>query len=82
MLKKKNLSQFLKNYITFFPKKLSLSSQKYRFGIRDLRSAIRKKTFSGSRIQGSKRHWIPDPDLQQWEKCYNFFCYEMSQYYK
>jgi hypothetical protein len=29
-------------------------------------SGIRKKPIpdSGSRIQGSKRHWIPDPDLQ------------------
>jgi hypothetical protein len=41
--------------------KLSLSSQKYEFGIRDPRSGIRdqKKTYSGSRIQGSKRHRIP-----------------------
>ena len=23
-----------------------------------------EKTYSGSRIQGSKRHWIPDPDPQ------------------
>ncbi len=30
-------------------------------GIRDQGSG---KTFSGSRIQGSKRHRIPDPDLQ------------------
>jgi hypothetical protein len=29
-----------------------------------LGSGIRypEKTYSGSRIQGSKRHWIPDPD--------------------
>jgi hypothetical protein len=25
-----------------------------------------EKIYSGSRIQGSKRHWIPDPDLQHW----------------
>ncbi len=50
---RKNLGQEL------FTQKLSLSSQKYRFGIRD-----QKKTYSGSRIQGSKRHWIPDP--QPW----------------
>jgi hypothetical protein len=45
------------------PKKLSLSSQKYGFGIRDPGSEIRdpEKTYSGSRIQGSKRHRIPDP---------------------
>jgi hypothetical protein len=30
-------------------------------GIRDL-----EKTYSGSRIQGSKRHRIPDPDPQHW----------------
>jgi hypothetical protein len=27
-------------------------------------SEIREKTYSGSRIQGSKRHRIPDPDPQ------------------
>jgi hypothetical protein len=37
-------------------KHLSLSSQKYGFGIRDPKSGIRD--------QGSKRHRIPDPDLQ------------------
>jgi hypothetical protein len=26
------------------------------------------KTYSGSRIQGSKRHRIPDPDTQHWNK--------------
>ena len=31
-----------------------------------LGSRIRKKTHSGSRIQGSKRHRIPDPDPQHW----------------
>jgi hypothetical protein len=40
---------------------LSLSSQKYGFGIRDP-----EKTYSGSRIQGSKRHPIPEPDPQHW----------------
>ncbi len=29
-----------------------------------LGSGIREKTYSGSRIQGSKRHRIPDPDPQ------------------
>jgi hypothetical protein len=35
-------------------------------GIRDPGSGIRdpEKTYSGSRIQGSKRHRIPDPDPQ------------------
>ncbi len=40
---------------------VSLSSQKYGFGIRDP-----EITYSGSRIQGSKRHRIPDPDPQHW----------------
>jgi hypothetical protein len=53
---KKNLGQFSKNYMNFLPKKLSLSSQKYGFGIREP-----EKTYSGSRIHGSKRHRILDP---------------------
>jgi hypothetical protein len=34
----------------------------------DLGSGIRdpEKTYFGSRIQGSKRHRIPDPDPQHW----------------
>jgi hypothetical protein len=47
----KNLGQFSKNYRTFYPKKLSLSSQKYGLEIRDSGSGIRKKTYSGSRGQ-------------------------------
>ncbi len=47
-----------KKYSTF-TQKLSLSSQKYGFGIRDP-----EKSFSGSRIRGSKRHWSPGPDPQ------------------
>jgi hypothetical protein len=47
---------------------LSLSSQKYEFGIRDPRSGIRdpEETYSGSRIQVSKntQSRIPDPDPQ------------------
>jgi hypothetical protein len=37
-------------------------------GIRDPGFGIRKETWSGSRIrvQGSKRHGIPDPDPQHW----------------
>jgi hypothetical protein len=35
-----------------------------------------EKTYSGSRIQGSKRHRIPDPDPQHWKfhvsKCLMF----------
>jgi hypothetical protein len=51
----KNVVQFSKNFKTFYPK----NCQKYGFGIRDP-----EKTYSGSRIQGSKRHRIPDPDPQ------------------
>jgi hypothetical protein len=36
---------------------MSKSSSKYSLGIRDP-----EKTHSGSRIQGSKRHRIPDPE--------------------
>jgi hypothetical protein len=57
----KKYRSIFKELLNFFLKKLSLSSQKYEFGIRVPRSGIRKKTYSGSRIQGSKRHRIPDP---------------------
>ncbi len=50
-LKKKNFQRIIEN----FTLKLSLSSQKYWFGIRDP-----EKTYFGSR--GQKRHRIPDPD--------------------
>jgi hypothetical protein len=65
MLKKKVWSIF-KELSNFLPKKLSLSSQKYGFRIRDPRSGIRdpEKTYSRSRIRGSKKHRIPDPDPQ------------------
>jgi hypothetical protein len=56
VLKKKMWANF-QRIIELFTQKLSLSSQKYGFGIRDP-----EKTFSGSRIQGSKRHRIPNPD--------------------
>jgi hypothetical protein len=52
--------EMLNKKLNFLPKYLSLTltSQKYGFGIRDP-----EKTYSGSRIrvQGSKRHQIPDP---------------------
>jgi hypothetical protein len=59
---------------------LSLSSQKYEFGIRDP-----EKTYSGYRIQGSKRHRIPDPDPQTLLltfgnlKCVEHLCVELLQ---
>ncbi len=52
MLKKKVLGQFSKNYRNFLPKKLSLSSLKYRFGIQNPRSRTRKKP-------------IPDPGVKK-----------------
>jgi hypothetical protein len=55
MLKKK-CGPIFKELLKFLPKKFSLCSQIYGFGIRDP-----EKTYSGSRIQGSKRHRIPDP---------------------
>ncbi len=45
-------------------KNLSLSPQKYRFGLRGSEIGDPEKIYSGSRIQGSKRHRIPDP--QHW----------------
>ncbi len=54
-LKKKIWANF-QRIIELFTKKLSKSSSKYGLGIRDP-----EKTHSGSRIQGSKRHQIPDP---------------------
>jgi hypothetical protein len=58
MLKKKIWANF-QRIIEFLLKKLSLSSQKYGFGIRDPRSGIRKKTHSGSQNPGVKK--APDP---------------------
>jgi hypothetical protein len=56
MLKKTNWA-ILKELQNFLTKKLSLSSQKYGFEIRDPR-----KTYSGSRIQGVKK--APDPGFR------------------
>jgi hypothetical protein len=47
----------------FNPKKWFLSSRKYDPGCS---SRIRMLNFYPSRIQGSKRHRIPDPDPQHW----------------
>ncbi len=41
----------------FLPKKLSLSSQKNEFGIRDLRSGIRKKPIPDPGSRGQKGIW-------------------------
>jgi hypothetical protein len=75
VLKKKNWANFQRN-IKLFTKKivkklLKIWSWDQRSGIRDPRSGIRdpEKTYSGSRIQGSKRHRIPDPDPQHLMYC-------------
>jgi hypothetical protein len=62
VLNKKIWANF-QRIIELFTQKIVISSQKDGFGIRDPRSGIREleKTYSGSRIQGSKRHRIPDP---------------------
>ncbi len=63
----KNLGKFSKNYRTFYPKNVT---KLLKIRVRDPGSEIRdpEKTYSGSRIQGSKRHRIPDPDPQHWKK--------------
>ncbi len=65
MLKKIIWANF-QRIIELFTHNLSISSQKYGFEILDPESEIRdpEKTYSGSLIQGSKRHRIPDPDPQ------------------
>jgi hypothetical protein len=65
MLKKKIWANF-QRIIELFTQKIVNKPQKYGFGIRDPGFEIRdpEKTYSGSRIQGSKRHQIPDPDPQ------------------
>ncbi len=66
MCGRKKFGPIFQELLKFLPKKLSPSPQKYGFGIRDPGSEIRDPeiTYSGSRIQGSKRHRIPDP--QHW----------------
>jgi hypothetical protein len=67
MLKKKNWANFQRIIELFTQKIFSKLSKIWVWDpgseIRDPGSEIRdpKKTYSGSRIQGSKRHRIPDP---------------------
>jgi hypothetical protein len=56
MLKKKIWANF-QRITELFTQKIVTKLSKIR--VWDPGSA--KKTYSGSRIQGSKRHWIPDP---------------------
>jgi len=52
---RKKFRQIFKELRNFLHKKMSLSFQKYGFGIRGQKGTV-------SRIPGSKRHRIPDPD--------------------
>jgi hypothetical protein len=57
VLKKKIWANF-QRIIDFLPKKMSISTQKYGFGIRDPRSGIRKNLF---RIPDPEAKKAPDP---------------------
>ena len=65
MVKKKILASFQRIVEVFTQKIFNMLSNIW---IWDPGSEIRdpEKTYSGSRIQGSKRHRIPDPDPQHW----------------
>ncbi len=66
MLKKKIWANF-QSIIELFSQKIVTKLSK--IWVWDPGSEIRdpEKTFSGSRIQGSKKHRIPDPDPQHWQ---------------
>jgi hypothetical protein len=63
---RKKFGPNFKELRNFLPKKLSHSSQKYEFGIRDTRSGIRNKPIPdpGSRGQKGTGSQIPDPGSQ------------------
>jgi hypothetical protein len=63
VLKKKSWATF-QRIIELFTQKIVTKLSK--IWVWNLRSEIRdpEKTYSGSMIQGSKRHWIPDLDPQ------------------
>jgi hypothetical protein len=65
MLKKKIWANF-QRIIELFTQKIVTNLSK--IWVWDPGSEIRdpEKPYSGSRIQGSKRHRIPDPDPQHW----------------
>jgi hypothetical protein len=65
MLKKKKIGPIFKELLKFLPKKFSLSSQKYGFGIRDP-----EKTYSGSRGQKGTGSRIPDPGSATLNQCH------------
>ncbi len=65
-------------FFSFFnPRKIGfkLSEVMVGSGIRDL-----EKTYSGSRIQGSKRYRIPDPDPQHWFLVFSLYAKFHSPY--
>ncbi len=68
-LKKKIWANFQRIVEVFTPKIFNMLSNIW---VWDPGSEIRvpEKTYSGSRIQGSKRHRIPDPDPQHWYLLY------------
>ncbi len=59
-LLKTNIWASFQRIVIFLPKYLPRTSQKYGFEIWE-----QEQTYSGSPVQGSKRHRIPDP--QHWE---------------
>ncbi len=61
-----NLGQFSKNYRTFYTKNCHPALKNMDLG---------SSPYSGSRIQGSKRQRIPDPDPQHWIKDKICFCF-------
>ncbi len=69
------MGQFSKNYRTFYQNNCqkALKNMVLGSGIRDP-----EKIYSGSRIQGSKRHRIPDPDPQHWLTTKTGFCQEVK----
>jgi hypothetical protein len=71
MLKKKIWPNF-PTIIEVFTQKIVTKTSK--IWVWDPGSEIRdpEKTYSGSRIHGSKRHRIPDPDQQHWYKYESF----------
>jgi hypothetical protein len=60
-LTEQNFGQYTKNSRTFNPKTCHEALKNMGLGSEIW---VLEKTFSGSRIQGLKRHRIPDPDLQ------------------
>jgi hypothetical protein len=71
MLKKKKLGQFSKELKNFSPKNLSLSSQKYEFGIPDLGPGVKKAPDPGSQI--------PGPDPQNCSLHYETLCKKIKR---